>query len=195
MGTVPGGHRTRRRHPRGHGRRARRSHGTERERQVDARARIVRPRSPLVRCGPRRRARRPAPRAAVVGRTPSPRRGRRAPTAQPRARPQHARERGVAAELDGWRKTDARAAAHNTLHEAGADDLAELLSPAFSLGEQQRVAVARAIVGNSPLVLADEPSCSARQRPAAETVVQLLSDLAHTGRAVLLVTHDSRLAS
>jgi putative ABC transport system ATP-binding protein len=97
-------------------------------------------------------------------------------------------------ELDGWRKGDARAAARNALREAGADDLAELLSPALSLGEQQRVAVARAIVGDRPLVLADEPT-AALDSVGAETVVQLLSDLAHAGRGVLLVTHDSRLAS
>ena len=97
-------------------------------------------------------------------------------------------------ELDGWRKGDARAAARHALDEAGAADLAALRSPALSVGEQQRVAVARAIVGDRPLVLADEPT-AALDSVGAETVVQLLADLAHGGRAVLLVTHDSRLAS
>jgi len=97
-------------------------------------------------------------------------------------------------ELDGWRKTDARAAANHALAEAGAADLAGLQSPDLSMGEQQRVAVARAIVGDRPLVLADEPT-AALDSVGAETVVQRLADLAHVGRAVLLVTHDSRLAS
>lgn len=97
-------------------------------------------------------------------------------------------------ELDGWRQTDAGAAASRALEEAGAADLAGLQPPDLSMGEQQRVAVARAIVGDRPLVLADEPT-AALDSAGAETVVQLLADLAHVGRAVLLVTHDSRLAS
>ena len=97
-------------------------------------------------------------------------------------------------ELDGWRKSDARAAARHALEEAGAADLVGLRSLELSVGEQQRVAVARAIVGDRPLVLADEPT-AALDSVGAETVVQLLADLAHVGRAVLLVTHDSRLAS
>ena len=97
-------------------------------------------------------------------------------------------------ELDGWRTTDARAAARHALEEAGAADLVGLRSLELSLGEQQRVAVARAIVGDRPLVLADEPT-AALDSVGAEAVVQLLADLAHVGRAVLLVTHDSRLAS
>lgn len=97
-------------------------------------------------------------------------------------------------ELDGWRRSDARAAARHALDEAGAADLAELRTPQLSVGEQQRVAVARAIVGDRPLVLADEPT-AALDSVGAETVIRRLADLAHAGRAVLLVTHDSRLAS
>jgi putative ABC transport system ATP-binding protein len=97
-------------------------------------------------------------------------------------------------ELDGWSVAVARAAAHRALDEAGADDLAGLPSRDLSLGEQQRVAIARAIVGERKLVLADEPT-AALDSAGAEAVVRLLADLAHAGRAVLLVTHDSRLAA
>jgi putative ABC transport system ATP-binding protein len=97
-------------------------------------------------------------------------------------------------ELDGWSVAIARAAAHRALDEAGADDLAGLPSRDLSLGEQQRVAIARAIVGERTLVLADEPT-AALDSAGAEAVVRLLADLAHAGRAVLLVTHDSRLAA
>jgi putative ABC transport system ATP-binding protein len=97
-------------------------------------------------------------------------------------------------ELDGWRTSDARAAARHALAEAGAADLAGLRTLELSVGEQQRVAVARAIVGDRPLALADEPT-AALDTVGAEVVVQRLADLAHAGRAVVLLTHDSRLAS
>jgi putative ABC transport system ATP-binding protein len=97
-------------------------------------------------------------------------------------------------ELDGWSVAVARAAAHRALDEAGAGDLAGLPSRDLSLGEQQRVAIARAVVGDRRLVLADEPT-AALDSAGAEAVVRLLADLAHAGRAVLLVTHDSRLAA
>jgi putative ABC transport system ATP-binding protein len=97
-------------------------------------------------------------------------------------------------ELDGWPVAVARDAARRALAEVGADGWAELRSRDLSLGEQQRVAVARAAVGDRRLVLADEPT-AALDSAGAESIVHLLADLAHAGRAVLLVTHDSRLAA
>jgi putative ABC transport system ATP-binding protein len=97
-------------------------------------------------------------------------------------------------ELDGWPVAVARDAARRALVEVGADGWAGLRSRDLSLGEQQRVAVARAAVGDRRLVLADEPT-AALDSAGAEAIVRLLADLAHAGRAVLLVTHDSRLAA
>ena len=97
-------------------------------------------------------------------------------------------------ELDGWPVAVARDAARRALAEVGADGWAGLRSRELSLGEQQRVAVARAAVGDRRLVLADEPT-AALDSAGAESIVRLLADLAHAGRAVLFVTHDSRLAA
>jgi putative ABC transport system ATP-binding protein len=53
--------------------------------------------------------------------------------------------------------------------------------------------VARAVVGDRKVVLADEPT-AALDTVAAEEIVRLLASLAEAGTAVLMATHDTRLA-
>ncbi|WHT17824.1 ABC transporter ATP-binding protein [Crossiella sp. CA-258035] len=64
----------------------------------------------------------------------------------------------------------------------------------LSGGTAQRVAVALALAGDPPVVLADEPTAGL-DRPLVERTVDLLADLAREGRAVLLITHDLAAAS
>ncbi|MDX2258450.1 MAG: ATP-binding cassette domain-containing protein, partial [Hyphomicrobiaceae bacterium] len=62
----------------------------------------------------------------------------------------------------------------------------------LSGGEQQRVAVARAIVSSPSIVLADEPT-AALDSENGHAVMELLARIAHEeGRSVLAVTHDPR---
>lgn len=96
--------------------------------------------------------------------------------------------------LAGAGERRARATARAALAEAGVAEVAPVRSERLSVGEQQRVALARAIVGDRRVVLADEPT-AALDTVAAEGIAELLADLARAGRAVLMVTHDSRLAS
>ncbi len=96
--------------------------------------------------------------------------------------------------LDGTSARAAHEQARIALGRVGGDALADRPLDELSGGEQHRVAVARAVVGPRQLILADEPT-AALDTVAAEAVVELLASLAATGVAVLLATHDSRLAS
>lgn len=61
----------------------------------------------------------------------------------------------------------------------------------MSLGERQRVAVARAVVASPALLVADEPT-SHQDEANAGRIVELLVQAAHRGSAVLVTTHDRR---
>ncbi len=64
----------------------------------------------------------------------------------------------------------------------------------LSLGEQQRVAVARALVNNPELILADEPT-SQLDSTTGRKVIDLLLELGDKNSAIVIATHDRELAS
>ena len=73
--------------------------------------------------------------------------------------------------------------------QLGLGDAAERLPTVLSGGEQQRLAIARALVNDPQLVLADEPTGNL-DAESGEIVLSLLRAIADEGRAVLLVTHE-----
>jgi putative ABC transport system ATP-binding protein len=96
--------------------------------------------------------------------------------------------------LDGARVAVAHRQARAALDRLAIGSLAGAGPSELSVGEQQLVAVARAVAGTRRLVLADEPT-AALDTVSAERVVEVLADLAAGGAAVLLATHDTRLGS
>ena len=64
----------------------------------------------------------------------------------------------------------------------------------LSVGQQQRVAVARAIIGSPPIVLADEPTSALDADARAEFMDLLFAQVADAGAALVMVSHDTALA-
>jgi len=64
----------------------------------------------------------------------------------------------------------------------------------LSTGERQRVAIARALINNPKILLADEPTGNL-DNENTEIVLNYISNFAHEGGAVLLVTHDNRISN
>jgi putative ABC transport system ATP-binding protein len=98
-------------------------------------------------------------------------------------------------ELEGVRTREAREEARDALAAVGLTEHLDRFPDDFSGGQQQRIAVARALAGRRRLVLADEPT-GALDTLTGDQVVELLAGLpARDGAAVLLVTHEPRYAS
>jgi putative ABC transport system ATP-binding protein len=97
-------------------------------------------------------------------------------------------------ELDGEARSKAREAAMAVLDRLGLTELADRFPDELSGGERQRTAIARAVVGQRRLLLADEPT-GALDSLNGESVLRLLRQACRDGVAGVLVTHDARLAS
>jgi len=93
-----------------------------------------------------------------------------------------------------WRGAEARERAEALLAQVGLADRRSCPAAQLSLGEQQRVAVARALINEPPLLLADEPTASLDARNAEAVLDLLLGLSAHHGATLLVVTHNAALA-
>jgi putative ABC transport system ATP-binding protein len=97
-------------------------------------------------------------------------------------------------ELDGASARQARREAIDALTELGLGDLADRFPDDMSGGQQQRAAIARALIGPRRLVLADEPT-GALDSETGEAVLRLLRSRCDAGAAGVLVTHEARHAA
>ena len=96
-------------------------------------------------------------------------------------------------EMRGWSRRDAKKEALSLLERVGLADKATNRPDQLSGGQRQRVAVARALAGSPPILLADEPTASLDARSGL-TITTMLKDLAReTGATVVVVTHDNRI--
>lgn len=97
--------------------------------------------------------------------------------------------------IQGWSRSKALAAASEMLNEVGLGGRLNSLPKQLSGGQQQRVAIARALVHKPKLLVCDEPT-AALDAKSGQTVMELLRTVAiDPHRAVIVVTHDSRVFS
>jgi cell division transport system ATP-binding protein len=80
----------------------------------------------------------------------------------------------------------------SVLRLVGMEDRLKALPPSLSGGEQQRIAVARAIIGDPKIILADEPTGSLDEE-SAEVILELLRGVHIRGATVIIATHDKAL--
>lgn len=89
----------------------------------------------------------------------------------------------------GVSKAEARERAEDALMEVGLHDRARHLPSELSGGQKQRGAIARAIVYNPPIILADEPT-GALDTEASRVVLDILRGLSGKGHTVVIVSHE-----
>ncbi|MFE7741939.1 ABC transporter ATP-binding protein [Nocardia sp. NPDC057455] len=91
--------------------------------------------------------------------------------------------------LDGTGLRKAKPRALELLDRVGLAERAEHRPAELSGGQMQRVAVARALIMEPPLILADEPTGNLDSKTGA-AILELLGEIAGSGSSVVMVTHD-----
>ena len=90
----------------------------------------------------------------------------------------------------GWKRTDIEPQIAKTLHAVGIADKAEARVFNLSEGEQQRVGIARALINNPSLILADEPTGNLDPNTSSDIMELLVNINKQTGTTMLISSHD-----
>ncbi len=93
----------------------------------------------------------------------------------------------------GVNKTDRVAKASRTLGEVGLADRMEHRPNELSGGQRQRVAVARALVNNPSIILADEPTGNLDSKTSVD-IMKLFGEIHSKGNTIILVTHEESIS-
>ena len=93
----------------------------------------------------------------------------------------------------GISRADRHVRAREVLEQVGLGDKLKNRPNQLSGGQQQRVSIARALVRNPPVILADEPTGALDSHTGRE-VLGLLQQLHKQGHTVVLITHDNSIA-
>ena len=94
----------------------------------------------------------------------------------------------------GVKKKERRERAIKALERVGLGDRVDFRPTQLSGGQKQRVAVARALITNPQLILADEPT-GALDSKATDSILALFNQINEDGQTILMVTHSIKAAS
>ena len=93
----------------------------------------------------------------------------------------------------GWKKkSEINERINNVLFQVGMQDKGYKMPHELSGGEQQRIVIARALLNDPVLILADEPTGNLDPETSGQ-IVQLLHDICRKGTAVIMTTHNYTL--
>jgi putative ABC transport system ATP-binding protein len=95
--------------------------------------------------------------------------------------------------VTGIKKKNQREMAMDVLRIVGLEQKSDRLPDQLSGGEQERVAIARAIVNKPPLILADEPTGNL-DSSTATGIMELLKSLNQDGHTIIMVTHNQKMS-
>lgn len=91
-------------------------------------------------------------------------------------------------------KADAEKIAHELLAKVGLSEKANAYPEQLSGGQQQRVAIARALIAKPDVIFADEPTGNLDSKSGGEVMELLQNVWKKMGKALVVITHDSRIA-
>lgn len=92
----------------------------------------------------------------------------------------------------GWKKDDIAKRIDEVLESVGMIEAIDKMPHQLSGGEQQRIAIARALLNNPKMILADEPTGNLDPE-TADNIVALLKDITASGTAVVMTTHNLQM--
>ena len=90
----------------------------------------------------------------------------------------------------GWKRSEINTQIMNTLKAVGIEDKAQASIYHLSEGEQQRVGIARALINNPGLILADEPTGNLDPATSSDIMQLLVNINQQTGTTMLISSHD-----
>ena len=91
-----------------------------------------------------------------------------------------------------WKKSDRKKRIEEVLNQVGLFDKLKMYPHELSGGEQQRICIARALLNNPKVILADEPVGSLDVE-TGRTIMNILSTAREHGTAIIMVTHNLQL--
>lgn len=94
----------------------------------------------------------------------------------------------------GFSKSERKIRAEEVLSQVGLADRMDHQPNQLSGGQRQRVAVARALVNNPSIILADEPTGNLDSK-TSEEIMKLFGDIHKLGNTVIVVTHEEEVAA
>lgn len=107
---------------------------------------------------------------------------------------QYTVEENIAIAMDGLLNSPKRRKIREVAELLKIDDVLYKLPMYISGGQQQRTAIARALVSKGELVLCDEPT-GALDRRTGEEIMKVIATLRENGKTIIVVTHDPAVAS